>query len=66
MFNITLTDNLEEQKYTRGWMGGYLALVQSSIPRLDVFYLKSPILAVVEMNRLETLVVRVRCQSYGQ
>lgn len=66
VFNFTLTDNLEEQKYTGGWVGGHLALVQSGVPRLNVFYLKSPILAVVEVNRLEPHVVGVRCQTDGQ
>lgn len=66
MFNFTLTDNLEGQKYTGGRMGRHLALVQSGVPRLNVFYLERPILAVVEMSRLEPLVVGVRFQTDGQ
>lgn len=66
VFNFTLTNNLEEQKYTGRWVGGYLALVQSGISRLDVFYLKSPILAVMEMNWLEAFVVGVRYPPDGQ
>lgn len=64
--NFILTDDLKEQKYTRGRMSGHLALVHSGIPRLDVFYLKRPVLAVVEVNRLKPLVIGVRRQSYGQ